>query len=92
MGDRKSVRVSGVGERVTCFVTIGNAKPHSYAAGHGTRNTQYVTRFNSLLEESLDDIRDALDLAVGQLRINREAEAFAGGFFGDGKIASFIAK
>jgi hypothetical protein len=48
-----------------------------------------VGRF--FLEEILGDRDDALDLRVGQFRENRPAEAFARGFFSDGKITGFVA-
>src|ERR1017187_4611017 len=43
-------------------------------------------------EKILDDRDDALDLRVGQFGENRQAEAFARGFFGDGKSAGLVAE
>src|ERR1041384_7004891 len=43
-------------------------------------------------EKHLDRIRHPLDLFVRKLRINRQAENFARGFFGDGKISGFVAE
>ncbi len=43
-------------------------------------------------EEILNDSGDAFDLSVGHFRIDGKAEALAGGFFGDGEIAGFVAE
>ena len=43
-------------------------------------------------EKILDHLRHALDLRVGQFGINRQAQAFARGLFGDGKIAGLVAE
>jgi len=40
----------------------------------------------------MNDGRNALDLGLGHFGINGQAEAFAGGFFGDGEIAGLIAQ
>ena len=46
----------------------------------------------SAFEEVADDAGNALEVVVGEFGINGKAEAFAGGFFSNGEIASAIAK
>src|SRR5690348_2247984 len=45
---------------------------------------------SSGFKKPFDHVRDALDLAVGQFRINRQAQALARRFFRDWKIPSLV--
>src|SRR2546423_6990351 len=65
-----------------------------FLAKRRRRLAQSMNRRSRLgrFEKVLNDVRNALDLSIRELRIDGQAQTFAGGFFGDGKVTLLISQ